>query len=226
MHLGDPMQAQPRHLLVGQMDTPISVRPTGRVAMVGARLTPSGLSCLLPIPQLQLTGRIVALDAVWNRWTRETADRVSSAGDGASALDAFERALEQLVPADVTQHCERAIAAALRAMRLRGAPIEIDAFARAAGISRRHFERRFRDRVGLSPHLFGRIVRFQHAFAALGEEPGASLAARLGYVDQAHLIREVRRFSEHTPTLLASAEGLTSFFANASRAQPVANLQS
>jgi transcriptional regulator GlxA family with amidase domain len=165
--------------------------------------------------QRRLTGRIVALDAVWSRWTRETADAVAGAGTPARELDVFERALERLLSTEARHDKDPAIAAALRAMRARGRPVNVDVFAHAAGIGRRQFERRFRDRVGLSPNLFGRIVRFQHAFAALGHEPGALLAARLGYVDQAHLIREVRRFSGRTPTLLADASGLTSFFANA-----------
>jgi AraC-like DNA-binding protein len=208
-HLGDPMREQPRHLLVGQMHAPMTVLPTGRVAMLGARFTPAGLYRLLPVAQDRLLGHIIALDAVWNGRTRRTADAIASAGNPDREMDAFERALEQLVtdaPAD------RGIEMAVRRMRLRGGPLSSDSAAAACGLSRRQFERRFREQVGLSPHMFGRIVRFQEAFARLGHESGAALAARLGFVDQAHLVREVRRFSARTPTLLAEAEGLTTFF--------------
>jgi AraC-like DNA-binding protein len=214
IHLADPMRGQSRHLLVGQMDAPIDVMPSGCVKMVGARFTPTGLHRLLPMPQNRLVGEVLPLDAVWNAWTRNTADDVASAGNPELELRAFERALESLLPDDEGERPDRAIEMALHAMRARGRPIRLDRLAQASSMSRRQFERRFRDRVGLSPNLYGRIVRFQHAFAALGHESGASVAARLGFADQAHLVREVRRFSGQTPTLLADAGGLTCFFAN------------
>jgi transcriptional regulator GlxA family with amidase domain len=142
-------------------------------------------------------------------------DRVASAASPVDQLRAFERALEGLVAETSAPSRDHTVDLALRAMRASARPLRVERLANLAGISRRQFERRFRQEVGLSPNLFGRIVRFQHAFAAVATEPGASLAARLGFVDQAHLVREVRRFSGQTPTLLANARGLTTFFANA-----------
>jgi AraC-like DNA-binding protein len=214
IHLGDPMLAQPRHLLVGQMERAVTVRSTGRVTMVGARLTPAGLYRLLPLRQERLVDAIVPLDAVWNAWTRRTSEQIAAVSEPAGQLATFERALEDLLP-DIGRQRDRSVSFAVRCMRARGGPLAVDRIAAAAGISRRQLERRFREQVGLSPNLFGRIIRFQRAFAAVGHEPGAALAARLGFVDQAHLVREVRRFSGQTPTLLADADGLTAFFANA-----------
>ena len=216
IHLGDPMLAQPRHLLVGQMARPVTVNPTGRVMMVGARLTPAGLYRLLPFRQERLVGAIVPLDAVWNAWARRTADQIAAVREPAGQLATFERALEHLLP-DLRRPRDRSVGFAIRCMRACGGPLPVDRIAAAAGISRRQLERKFREQVGLSPNLFGRIIRFQRAFAAVGHEPGAALAARLGFVDQAHLVREVRQFSGQTPTLLADADGLTAFFANAPR---------
>jgi AraC-like DNA-binding protein len=213
LHLAAPMREQPRHLLVGQMDAPVVVTPTGRVTMVGARFTPSGLYRILPTAQIRLAQQVLPLDAVWHDWTRRAVDQVAGALDADQRLQAFGRALEalageRLLPPD------RGVDAALAAMRSRGGPIALEPLARGAGISRRQLERRFGDRVGVSPNLYGRIIRFQRAFAALGLESGAALAARLGFVDQAHMIHEVRRFSGQTPTLLADADGVTTFFAN------------
>lgn len=211
IHLGDAMHDQPRYLLVGQMDAPIRITPSGRVAMVGARLRPSGLHRLLPVPQARLAGHIVSLDAVWNAWTRRTAEQVAAEDTPAEQLDAFERALETLLPDEDTA-AERSVDAAIGAIRASGGNASIARIAARAGVSRRQFERRFREHVGLPPRLFSRIVRFQRAFQALGHENGAAIAARCGYADQAHLVREIRRFAGQTPGLLAAADGLTAFF--------------
>ena len=218
VHLGAPMRElreggdrpQPRHLLVGQMERPVTIVPTGGLRMVGARLEPAALHRFLPVPQDRLVGQIVDLEAVWGAWTRQTAEQVAATADAHGALVAFERALEVLVPAATPS--DLPIEAAVARLHQTGGTASITRLAGDLGLGRRQLERRFRERVGLSPRLFGRIVRFQRAFHALEHETGAAVAARCGYADQAHLVREVRRFAGRTPSRLAEAEGLTVFF--------------
>jgi AraC-like DNA-binding protein len=212
VHLGDPMRGQSRYLLVGQMDAPLTIVSSGRVAMVGARLSPTGLYRLLPVAQDDLIGEVVSLESVWTAWTRRTADRVASALTPAGQLDVFAVALEELVTDQSANRADCGVEAALDVLRRSGGNASITWLAGQAGISRRQFERRFREQVGLSPRVFGRIVRFQRAFRALGMESGAAIAARCGYADQAHLVREMRRFGGQAPSALAAADGLTAFF--------------
>ena len=220
LHLGDPMCQQrdegdidqPRTLLVAQMDRPVTIVPTGRISMVGARLAAGGLHRLLPIPQDRLTGQILDLGSVWAAWTRQAMDRVAAERTAESGLDALERALEDLLPDRPPEAGIRSMDHAIATLRASGGNASIDRLARDTALSRRQFERRFSERVGLSPRLFGRIVRFQRAFRHLGAESGAEVAARCGYADQAHLVREMRRFAGRTPTALTQADGLTSFF--------------
>lgn len=211
LHLGDPMRHQPRHLIVGQMTAPLTIVPVGRVAMVGARLSPAGLHRLMRMPQDRLTDLVVPLDAVWSRWTRQTAEQVASHATPILRLAAFERALEALRSASGDPG-DSGVESALHAWRAHRGNVPVARLAADIGISRRQFERRFRERVGLSPRIYARIVRFQAAFQALGHESGAAVAARCGYADQAHLVREVRRFGGQTPSALAAADGLTAFF--------------
>ena len=218
LHLGDPMReqrsgrelTQPRHLLVGQMDLPMTIVSSGTLRMVGATLEPASLYTALPLPQSELVGRVTDLEGVWGRWTRETADCIAQAHDGDAALDRFEAALQALFPAEAQPRAPMAIAVAR--LRQTGGLASIARLASDLGLGRRQFERRFREEIGLPPRLFGRIVRFQRAFRAIGHESGAAIAARCGYADQAHLVREIRRFAGRTPTLLAEADGLTAFF--------------
>jgi AraC-like DNA-binding protein len=220
LHLGEPMRQrrrdgdvnQPRNLLVAQMAAPVTIVPTGRVSMVGARFVAGALHRLLPMPQDRLRGQILDLDSVWRSWARSTADRVASAASPAAGLDALERAIEELLPGEHPDDDRRSMERAIAALRVSGGSAPIEGLAHATGLSRRQFERRFNERVGLSPRLFGRIVRFQRAVRHLGIESGAAVAARCGYADQAHLVREFRRFAGQTPTWLTGADGLTRFF--------------
>lgn len=221
LHLGDPMcerrasgwRRQPRHLVVGQMAAPVTVAATGRVAMVGARLAPGVLHRLLRIPEDEIAGGVHDLDAVLGAWARRTAAQVAEHDSAETRLEVLERALESIVPAAPVHDADRTLAAVVARLRATAGSASIDQLAREAGLSRRQLERQFRERVGLPPRLFGRILRFQRAFRALGTGNGAAVAARCGYADQAHLVREMRRFGGCTPTRLGDASGLTAFFA-------------
>lgn len=68
-------------------------------------------------------------------------------------------------------------------------------------LSRRQFERRFREEVGLSPKMFSRIIHFQ---SCLQEQPPevkslTGLAFNKGYADQSHFCREFKAFSGINP---------------------------
>lgn len=75
------------------------------------------------------------------------------------------------------------------------------------GWSRKHFIRRFRNATGVSPDRYRRIARFERFAAAIAARPDdslAGLATDCGFVDQAHLARDVRAFADMTPGELRS----------------------
>lgn len=69
------------------------------------------------------------------------------------------------------------------------------------GLSPKRLNAVFRHQVGLAPKAYFRVRRLQAALRALDNRTsGASIAAELGYFDQAHFVREFRSFTELTPT--------------------------
>ncbi len=85
---------------------------------------------------------------------------------------------------------------------LRFGAATVTELAAVAGLSSRHFRRRFRTAVGLGPKELARIQRARAASADLVRREGASWADRaagFGYSDQAHLVREYRRFFDASP---------------------------
>ena len=208
----DGLHVQPRAMLVGHTIDTVAVAPTGAMATLGVSFKPAGASAWLAWPQDEMAGRIVELDAAWPAFVRRIADRAAAARDDEARFDAVERVLLDLVPDDAAP--DPAVAATVDRLRRTCGRASIVGMARAAGISRRQLERRFAGSVGLSPRLYGRIVRFQHVLRHVGRVRGAELAARCGYADQAHLIREVRRFTGQTPGALEAIEQpMTEFFA-------------
>lgn len=80
--------------------------------------------------------------------------------------------------------------------------------AASAGVSLRTLQRRFVSAVGLTPKQFAQLRRARAMLRrtvdeSLDERVGWSgVAAESGYADQAHLVREVRQYTQLSPTAL------------------------
>ena len=69
--------------------------------------------------------------------------------------------------------------------------------------SQRRLEQCFNKEIGISPKLFQRTVRINHAIQHMLQEPRQSLthlAYQMGYFDQSHFIRDFKKFSGLSPT--------------------------
>lgn len=95
------------------------------------------------------------------------------------------------------------MAAVLSYIHLKKGNIPISKLAKKFKLSERHIERIFKQRNGVSPKLYCRIIRFQNAIQTIKSSQNlvmSDLACSLGYSDQAHMIREFRTLSGYTPT--------------------------
>ena len=106
----------------------------------------------------------------------------------------------------------------------------IAAIAAELGVSHGHLDREFTRVVGLSPRALARLLRLQRLLAGIdvgGDVEWADLAVKLGWFDQAHLIRDFKRHTGVTPTRLRVvnsfrvefAEGVCSGISGLSRRQ-------
>jgi AraC-like DNA-binding protein len=83
--------------------------------------------------------------------------------------------------------------------------ISIEKFAYDANMSMRNFERRFSENLGISPKLYCRIIRFNHALELKLKNPStnwSSIAQECGYFDQMHLIKDFKEFAGASPHVL------------------------
>ncbi|EKB51257.1 helix-turn-helix transcriptional regulator [Cecembia lonarensis] len=74
-----------------------------------------------------------------------------------------------------------------------------------ACLSVRQFERKCKERLGLSPKVYSRLIRFSNAYRLFerSETPNWSEIAYLsGYYDQMHFIKDFKEFAGITPTMM------------------------
>jgi methylphosphotriester-DNA--protein-cysteine methyltransferase len=187
-------------MAVGQMDRLHHVEFTGTADILVVRFRAAGAYAFFGIPQHELSGQVVALDAFAGRLDRQLASEVDGDWPVARRCAAVERLLlahlGRMKAGD--ELVERAVARLSAAHGL----LSLSMIMAETGLSARQVERRFQRAVGLNPKLLCRILRFQRVWEA-ATEPGpkdwAALALDGGYYDQAHLIRDFAQFSGMTP---------------------------
>ena len=223
IHFGDPFERlgsvgeatrQAGVLLAGQLTAQLTLRPTGRIAVLGVRFHAYGASAFVRIPQHQLAGLTIGIDDVAPSLARAIAHVQAQTASVREAVPLVERALERcLEPRPTDPHVRFVTSRILRSAGV----VSIDALAGEASISRRHLERRFLDLVGITPKRLARITRFQSALRVLEEaDParrGTVTAASCGYADQSHFIREFKELAGCSPAQHVVRQGeLTGFF--------------
>lgn len=169
-------------VVAGPDTRPHEVRGRAGDHYVGLRFPPGALPGLLAVPAAELRNtRVPLTELMGDDRTRAFVERVAEAADPGGALESF--APSNAAPDPRTS----AIVGLLR----EGAAVPT--VAEHVNLSERQLHRRCLRQFGYGPKTLARILRFRAALHLAESEPsGAVIAARTGYADQAHLIRETR----------------------------------
>ena len=185
--------------LDAQRLAPIRIEQRGVVRTTGVRFRLGGLGAYALTALADVTDRtptpasVLGEDAV----SLEAALRDEPDIDGqAKLLDAFFAGRVSTAPGFAT--FQRALAASVDS----SGAASVAELADAAGVSTRQIDRLFARYLGFPPKVLGRVLRFQLALRRLMVDPEvtlAQLAIECGYFDQAHFIKDFRRFSGGVP---------------------------
>jgi AraC-like DNA-binding protein len=203
--------AQPVCFLAGQTTRPLLIRSRGPVRILGISFLPHGASGLLGHPIDELTDSIVPIEVLSPVLSREL-DRVRDPAPLLVQLGRLETILQTFAANSGGE--DRLVSHAVDRIIETGGGLDVRTLAGDLSISPRQLERRFRDRVGITPKLFSRIQRFQGVFQAIERVPHNWVDAALscGYYDQAHLIRDFRDFAGEPPAALLEEADLAWHF--------------
>ena len=192
----------------GERMEPIVIDEAGYVHLIGIRLRAGGAWPFLGIPLREFSDQVVELDTILGPEASELRDQLGEAPNDDARLDLTEKWLRQRMRSRTPP--TRAVSHALGVIQLGASPARIGRMAEEIGISHKHLLREFERCVGLTPKVFARICAFQRVIHSVGQRARvnwADAAARCGYYDQAHLIREFRAFSGLTPANYLSMRG-------------------
>ena len=195
-----------RGTVIGPMSGVGRTEGGDRPEMVGAYFRPARVAPFLRVTISDLTDKAVAIGDLWgtsgSRFVGELCEL-----DEAARIDRFEAALLARLGIGPQRTGAIDVEGLAATVLQRQGRVPVEALARAAGISRQHLSREFREHIGVSPKLYSELARFQSGLVYAGRRTSidwAGAAIDMGYADQSHMIAEFRRFSGLTPQALAN----------------------
>lgn len=190
----------PTSFLYGKRTEPSHTFAKARFGLTGVVFRPQALSTLLNIQPAELTNAPIALTDLSSDNVGERLLNASSQQEQFVLLSEFLRARVGRARRE-----DPVVAASLQLIDRRIQSIRIRHVLKYLNVSERQFERRFMHAIGVSPHQYIRILRFQEVVRRLKTMQFnrlSDMAYDLNYTDQSHFIKEVKDLSGYTPTRL------------------------
>lgn len=214
--LGDPIRQIPDDgrgpafatadgLVTGPHDRPVINEPLGETHAIGIVTTTVGCEAVFGQGPATIRGRVRELAGFWPA-AQELRRFLAHTQSGEQALSATEEFLLSVLGAAPTgfERCEAAVEA------LETDPTRpIAEIAAALNTPHNRLNRDFTRIVGLSPRTLASLLRVRRLLAGLdigGEIDWSQLAAEFGWYDQAHLIRDFKRYTGVSPTRYVDAQ--------------------
>jgi len=201
--------------LAGGLHTnPAIIKHGGAQSGIQLQVDPLASRALFGLPASELASYDCDASEVLGHVAVEVHDQLREAATWAHRFAILDRVLGRVL----SRHGEDAGAppdAVLRAWQLLLASdgrAPVHALASAVGYSERHLANQFRAELGLTPKTAARVIRFDRARRALAGDVTrkpvriGEIAARHGYCDQSHLVRDFVDFAGCSPSTWLAEE--------------------
>ncbi|MBK7108183.1 MAG: AraC family transcriptional regulator [Chitinophagales bacterium] len=210
-HLADQIQVKkensqyslrPRSIIVGQQLKPVELNFGQIHFCVSAVLKPSGMFRLTGIPQHEMIDRDFDGSLLLGKEVNGLIEQLGNANSNNQKNIIIQQyllsklwKLKPLLPFD----------AAISDLINSGGNLSVEKLASLSCLCVRQLERISLERIGLSPKLYSRIIRFTRAYQYKEYFPKCSwtaIAHNCGYYDQMHMIHDFKFFAGINPGLL------------------------
>lgn len=165
----------------------------------GVYFYPFAIPAFFGVPSLELSNQMPDLPAFMQTEGRVLEEQMIIAKDNGQRVRIITHYLESKLAKH--REPEHRVCSSIEFMIQNRGGGKIEQLADQYFLSKRQFERSFKEYAGLTPKLFSRIVRFHAACAHYGanNQSLTSIAYACGYYDQSHFIHDFKKFSGYHP---------------------------
>ncbi len=186
--------------LVGQAMSVTHRFVTGNFMVVQMLFQPGGLFRLTGMPAFEINNSYLEADVVFSKEVHLVNEAFYHARNYVEIVQIANAFVARLVAKGVKDEHP---ADSVGQWMLGNPVVSLDVLARKSFLCPRQFERKFRERTGINPRLFARLVRFDRAFREKNLHPNRdwkTIAFDCNNYDYQHLAHDYRDFTGLKPT--------------------------
>lgn len=185
-------------------------KTTTDFGIFGVYLYPFVIPGLLSMPSTELSNTMPDFSTLFGSAGYELEEKILTANSNQDRLKLITSFLKKHLTRGINR--DPGIFYTIQSVIESGGMIDINNLAERCFLSRRQFERKFKNYAGFSPKTYSRIIRFQAAADEYGNQKKslAEIALDCGYYDQSHFTNDFKKFSGHNPKtyFFGDAEGI------------------
>jgi AraC-like DNA-binding protein len=195
-------EKQPLTLLIGPQYSRVNIKVHRQLKAIRVDFLPGGMYRMLGIPMLEFFDQgLDALDffGAEMRSINAQLQHLSTLEDGKNIVEQFLlqqlKNLKEKTPLDF----------ALRFLLNHNGNVPVEKIASLSCLSIKQFERKCKERIGMNPKLYARILKFSKAYRLHESCPDLKwthIAYEAGYYDQMHMIKDFKTFAGVNPSII------------------------
>lgn len=193
---------QPDSVIIGPQYSRVNIKVHNRLRAIRVDFLPGGMHRLLGIPMHELfDSGMDAADFFGSEMRRVNQQllEISNLEEGKDIVEKFLlkqiTRLKDILPFD----------SAMRILMDNDGNMSIEKTAAISCLSLKQFERKCKERIGMNPKLYARILKFSKAYRLHEASPQLSwtqIAYEAGYYDQMHMIKDFKVFAGVNPSII------------------------
>ncbi len=168
---------------------------------------PGALYRLTGIPAAELTNEYMDAENIFSAELRNINEQLFHAANYTAMIEIADSFVRSLIKKNRKPRIliDNVVALLLQ----KNGALSVDKLAREACLSTKQLERRFKERAGVNPKLYARIIRFDKTFRFKNSHPGFDwlrIALERDYHDYQHLVKDYKEFTGLTPAAFHEVE--------------------
>lgn len=201
---------QPRAMVLGQTIEPFYIQPTGYVKTFAVRFFPYGFANFVSEPISSLANKETPIHQLFGaESTDDLEQKIIKAEHTQQRINLIEKFLLDRFSDEKT--INKIVKNTLDSLLATNGSASINSILKENLSKQRQLERNFKKQIGVSPKQLGKVIRLQAALKMLLDENPESLtnvAYKSDYFDQAHFIKDFKKYTGINPKEFKNHENL------------------
>lgn len=186
---------------IGIWDKPVTLASKSRATgTIGIELTPNGLHRFTRLPAFEIVNKIYSFTDIYGLAGRDLLEKLANTPSLTGKIEELQDFLVGIVA--LTNRNNQLIDHSVQLIKQASGLVTIKDLEQKMGYSKRYIDMLFKEHIGISPKTYSGIERFQSFYNSWANTEHTDFyndKLYEIYYDQAHFIKEFKKFTGHSP---------------------------